>query len=417
MANKSLKWLALLGGVTLGSATLAVAQDSGALLDALVRKGVLNDQEAEDIRADLTRDFASSNIFATPGGKSVKSLAISGRVQTQFISFDNDNAAASTGFLLRRVYLGAKASLAPDWTADVTYNFADSGFDKAIAQWKGDLFEQAATVDVGLRKVNFGYEETTSSASLKAIERSPATRFFIEADGAGGNGELGAGAHRIGVFLNLNDSARSGKEQGLYGGLAVTNPERQTTGVGSARSATLNSQAFWADAGYSFKTDALKGKVGAAASRISEGAAILSANNRATLTGYSVYGDVTFAGINLAAEFLTADIKDNTAGGLSANPYGFWIQPSYKINEKIEVVARYSYIKGDGRDVDANDLIRRSGTGFSGTELDETYIGGTYFIKGNDLKLQLGYLFGEVENATGVSRKTQGIRSQLQILF
>ena len=35
-----------------------IAQDSGALVEALVRKGILTNQEAEDIRADLVRESA-----------------------------------------------------------------------------------------------------------------------------------------------------------------------------------------------------------------------------------------------------------------------------------------------------------------------------------------------------------------------
>ncbi|HET7537976.1 MAG TPA: putative porin, partial [Candidatus Didemnitutus sp.] len=38
----------------------AFAQDSGALIDLLVKKGVLNDQEAEELRAELTKDFAAN---------------------------------------------------------------------------------------------------------------------------------------------------------------------------------------------------------------------------------------------------------------------------------------------------------------------------------------------------------------------
>ncbi len=38
----------------------AIAQDSGALIDLLVKKGVLNDQEAEELRAELTKDFAAN---------------------------------------------------------------------------------------------------------------------------------------------------------------------------------------------------------------------------------------------------------------------------------------------------------------------------------------------------------------------
>jgi len=38
----------------------ALAQDSGPLIDLLIKKGVLNDQEAEELRAELVKDFASN---------------------------------------------------------------------------------------------------------------------------------------------------------------------------------------------------------------------------------------------------------------------------------------------------------------------------------------------------------------------
>jgi hypothetical protein len=62
MINLKSKLSAVLAALVCASA--ALAQDSGALIDLLVKKGVLNDQEAEDIRADLVKDFA-----ATPAGK------------------------------------------------------------------------------------------------------------------------------------------------------------------------------------------------------------------------------------------------------------------------------------------------------------------------------------------------------------
>jgi hypothetical protein len=38
----------------------ALAQDSGPLIELLIRKGVLNDQEAEELRAELVKDFAAN---------------------------------------------------------------------------------------------------------------------------------------------------------------------------------------------------------------------------------------------------------------------------------------------------------------------------------------------------------------------
>jgi polyhydroxyalkanoate synthesis regulator phasin len=84
MLNKSTVQLMALGLVGSFAAT-AAAQDSGALIDALVRKGVLKDQEAEQIRSQLSKDFAAN----TPAGKlnlssSVKELKLSGDVRVRY---------------------------------------------------------------------------------------------------------------------------------------------------------------------------------------------------------------------------------------------------------------------------------------------------------------------------------------------
>lgn len=78
--------LALGAALAAGATTLARAQDSGPLIDALVRKGILNDQEAEDIRADLQRDFAGSSAGKTELSSSLSRFKLSGdmRIREQF---------------------------------------------------------------------------------------------------------------------------------------------------------------------------------------------------------------------------------------------------------------------------------------------------------------------------------------------
>lgn len=60
MSHLKSKWLALLAGALVATGS-ALAQDSGALIDLLVKKGIVTDQEAEDLRADLTKEFATTN--------------------------------------------------------------------------------------------------------------------------------------------------------------------------------------------------------------------------------------------------------------------------------------------------------------------------------------------------------------------
>ncbi len=98
MATKSFKWLALLGGVVIGAASLAHAQDSGPLIDALVKKGVLNDQEAEEIRADLIKDFGTSSAGKINLSSALTELKISGdaRVRYEYRTGQNGAVAPAT---------------------------------------------------------------------------------------------------------------------------------------------------------------------------------------------------------------------------------------------------------------------------------------------------------------------------------
>ena len=80
--------LALGAALVAGASSLAQAPDSGPLIDALVRKGILNDQEAEEIRADLQRDFAGSSAGKTELSGAISRFKISGdiRLRQQFES-------------------------------------------------------------------------------------------------------------------------------------------------------------------------------------------------------------------------------------------------------------------------------------------------------------------------------------------
>ena len=87
-AQYSILGMAALCAALFLAPTYVRAQSDGALLDALVKKGVLSDQEAESIRADETRDNA-----LTPAGKlqlsdSVKSLTFYGDARLRYEYLD-----------------------------------------------------------------------------------------------------------------------------------------------------------------------------------------------------------------------------------------------------------------------------------------------------------------------------------------
>ncbi len=78
------KWLALLAGSLIATGS-ALAQDSGPLVDLLVKKGIVTDQEAEELRVDLVKDFVAN----TSAGKlnlssSISELKFSGDLRMRY---------------------------------------------------------------------------------------------------------------------------------------------------------------------------------------------------------------------------------------------------------------------------------------------------------------------------------------------
>ncbi len=85
MSKLTTKLLATLAALL--AAVAACAQDSGPLIELLVRKGIINDQEAEELRAELTKDFAAN----TAAGKlnlssTLSELRIAGDLRVRYES-------------------------------------------------------------------------------------------------------------------------------------------------------------------------------------------------------------------------------------------------------------------------------------------------------------------------------------------
>ncbi len=412
-----LKWSALLGSALL-ALTPVMASDAGALLEALVRKGILSDQEAENIRADLVRDAAVPPAVGTAGSNFATRLRVGGRLQVQYAGLNTDienagDPAATSHFFLRRAYVTLRTDFGPDWNGIVSYDFAAGTFDNAWIQWRKDTW----TVDVGLRKVNLGYEERISSSALKALERSGMTRFFVEEN----NGRrLGAGSRRIGVFAD----GRSGK---FFYGAAITNPERAVTFTNSAAPGnnTNNNFAYWANGGYNGTFEGGTFVVGGGIGLLPDqggksGTAPFGVGTGNDLSIFSVYADINRGPFGLVAEYMAADVERGASATEDAKPWGFFVQPSYALNDKIELVARYSYVDSDGRGVNLSDGVRSAPGGGTHDKLTEVFLGGNWYIKQNDLKLQAGYVYGKSEDTvTGgdASAETNGFRSQLQLNF
>jgi phosphate-selective porin len=406
MFRSSTKWTALLGSALLLASSLA-AQDSKALIDALIRKGVLTAEEAKGIQDEIKK---TAPVVAVPGSKEVTKLTLGARVQAQYAALSTDidgtsNDPASTNhFFVRRLYLVTKASMGSNWSVNVTFDAAEQIFDAAVVTFKNSDF----TIDAGLRKAPLGYEELTSSGSLKAIERSGVTRYFVEPN----NGRrLGASSYRIGIF-------GEGKTGNIVYGAAITNPERVDSSTSNGNAGN-NQQAFYGHLAY--KDSHATGNFafgGAVGFLPDQGGKTLGAGN--DLTVYSLFGDVTFGDAQIVGEYLWADNDRGASATQDASPSGFWIQGSYKFTSTFEGVVRMSSLDSDGRGVNISDGVRSAPSGGTHDKLTEYFIGGNWYIKGNDLKLQAGYVHGESDDTvTGADAgaTASGFRSMMQLNF
>ena len=84
-------------GRDLVPASLAHAQDSGPLIDALVKKGVLTDQEAEEVRADLIKDFSETSAGKLNLSSAFTELKLSGDVRVRYEYRTGENGVAAAG--------------------------------------------------------------------------------------------------------------------------------------------------------------------------------------------------------------------------------------------------------------------------------------------------------------------------------
>lgn len=402
-----------------------VAQDSGALIDVLIRKGILTMQEAEDVRAELVRENNTIPSKAMAGGKNTDRLSVGMRAQIQYAHLDTDIAgsaidpASTNHAFLRRMYLTLKAGVGGNWGVTVTYDLASDGYDDAILEWKpvNDL-----TFNFGLRKVNVAYEERYTSGDIRAIERSSITRYFVESN----NGRrLGAASYRIGAFLDGRKSLNSSDSLAFIYGAAITNPERNETFnlAAGAGDATNNRFAYWANGGLSGKfaeTGTWTSGVGVGILPDQGGAGTANLGRGHDLHVYSAHVHINAPRWGLMAEFLTAEVERGANATTDAQPKGFFIQPTLLLTEQIELVARYAWLDSDGRGVTLSDVIRSAPAGGTMDKSIEWFAGANWYLRGNDLKLQLGGVYGKTkETVTGASAEAEavGVRSQMQIQF
>ena len=408
-----------------GAAIAANAQDK-ALLETLVKKGMLTQQEAAQI--------AKESVTVTPATKSTKSIKIFGGAQGWY-TWGQDSQKAPTskskqtsGFTLRYVKLGVEADVGGGWSATVVTDFGSDGqarnyLDKVVASKKIDLDYLNGTLQLGLRKANMGYEQNMCDFGQLAIERSVATQFFTNGSYNDDAVVKNFGGRTIGVFWDGNIT----QVEGLYYSAAVTSGLTETTDEFISTSQDSSALSFYAAMGYKnvaeINGESLAYDFGVNFGYAPQGMTGSQVTQKGSVWGINPYATASWKGLTLISEFFLQQFEDYYAtsgrNGVGRTPLGANVTVAYKMDigewGAIEPVARWSYIYANGAPVETEFMqatyLNQAMTG---------YIGVNWYAMPS-VKTSLGYEFGyydqQVAALDAERLYSNCVRAQVQVIF
>ncbi len=411
----------ILGLLAAGVLVAANAQDK-TLLETLVKKGVLTQQEAAQIAKDT--------VTVSPGNANTKSIKLFGGASGWY-AFNKDSVKAPGGtpstqtstFLLRYVKLGIEADVGGGWTATLVTDFGTEGanrnyLDKVVLSKTIDVDYLTGRLDLGFRKVNMGYEQTTDDFQQLAIERSIATWFFTRPDG---NGSLqnNFGSRTTGIFWE----GTVAQCEGLYYSVAVTSNIDES----DPTSASNDGLSFWAAVGYKMALNEGVLDMGCNFGYAPRGAFSLTNGAIGSTWGINPYAAFTYKGLTVIGEFFLQQVENYSyRNGVGQTPLGANLTVAYKMDigdwGAIEPVVRGSYVASNGMGVGngtANNVLG-NGTGALFDNAAAVYVGANWYIT-NAIKTSVGYEFGYYTGSIFQSDESRmysnTILAQVQVLF
>jgi len=354
----------------------------------------------------------TGNVFAqadaTSANTGVERLQIRGRVQTQaaYVEAKNDDGSDDYHtFEMRRVRMGMRGTLADNVRAQLEANLVPGSslsMRSAFIQWRE---YKPAYIKVGFDKPLSSIEENTSSAAILTVERSllnalvaapgPQTGLMID----GGHEML---IYGLGVFTDQqNRNAANEDPQYMYNAMVGLQLDEM---VGDGNSLLIRASYL--------NSDDPGGRLG---SRFDD-----------VVTAGGVFGMGAFG---LQAEYM---VGDNDGDKIK----GFYVMPSFNINDNLQVVARYEMVESDSAqgiqapsryarnvgslsdvtdEVDGDDVVIARPS--RGDEYQSLYAGLNYYIAGNNNKLMFGVEAAELDNTDSGKLEMMTVSTAWRMLF
>lgn len=193
---RSLVAAAVAGSFMLGFGANAVADSTDDIVNALIAKGVLTEEEgallqkgregekqaaAKKKEGEIKASFKDGIVFES--GDKKNKMSINGRVQLDYRSFNNENSTNQADtFDIRRAYLGVKGTFFNNYDYEVTYNGANASGSDLLYAWLNARYWDGVQFKFGQFKQPMGLEELGSSRFTNFTERSFASQLVPAVD-------------------------------------------------------------------------------------------------------------------------------------------------------------------------------------------------------------------------------------------
>ncbi len=366
------------------SAVVSKAQSNDELLNLLIKKNVLSQQEADSLRSDLAlkeqqkRDNEKENQHNISIGS--RALQISGLVQARYQGFEQ--TGVNNSFDLHRARLDAKGNITDKWSYEVYTEFAAT--TKLLDAYTAYQIADYLKFTAGQFKIPFSYESLTPDSQLEFIDRSQVIEALAgrSKDVIGNQNGRDIGAQVSGSFVKLNNRYLFDYTFGVFNGAGydVTADNNNHKDI----AARLGLHPI---KGLDFGGSLYSGEdIPLATTKVPN--PVTQARNRYGIDGRYVTGPLS----------ITAEYARGTDGSIHRD--GWYAQAGYFIIPKIQLVAKYDTY-------DPNKVVT--------TDRTKIYTGGFNFIFNKWTKLAVDYLDRREETATQV--KNNILEAQLQIAF
>lgn len=404
------------------------------LIDMLVEKGILSEQEALQTRKNMAS--APEVVFTSQKKLSIYSytqIRYSSASQSYSESGVDGRSFSSNGASLRRQILAFDAAITDGTRAFISINTAASNlFDSLFIQRKVETRYFDYDLTFGYMSPSFSME-SPAGAKLKTPDRSILNTFWggkdLSLSDERSANQCFAGNH-IGVFVD----ACAPFDEHVFWGLAVTNAKNSYWRELDEKIGL----AYWASLGYAIKDGDLDFSCGVNAGYSENIASIRTPSGRekCDCMGVCVYHLLQWGRVFFETEFTASQtwhgktISDTqplyTLASGNSLPYGAMAMFGYTVYDgswgRVEPILRYAYLDSGGAGVAENNVLYsiKSLNGLY-NRVKAYYIGCNWYIDGNTLKFQLGFEHLDFEGSpTGRVEKSCSVDmgiAQFQVEF